>query len=836
MKHFKTILFCLALFFMANTGYARQWGGGGGGRGPQGPTITGKVSGTLLDAETGEPVPFASVVLQNIQTGKDQNGTLTEQDGSFKLSEVPNGKYKLLISFVGYDKLEQEIEVTLKSPDVSLGNIQFNPGVQALDEVIVEGEKEVIENKIDRIVYNAETDVANAGGNAADVLRRTPLLSVDLEGNVSLRGNSNVQILINGKPSSMFASNPADALNAIPSDEIKSVEVITSPSAKYDGEGSAGIINIITKKKNVEGVTGNVDLSLGTRQNNGSLGLNISKGRFGFNLGGNSYYSWPRNGTSYLYRENYNTTGETVFEEAGTNRGNRLGFFGNIGAFYDFNAFNSLVVNGRLRGFSSESDAYVTSSYDDPFQGIAQDYLRFNGNESLFSGYELSFDYVRKFPGQKDRELITAYKMDGNIQDRDNIITQEDLNGSDPDIFRDDRNYNDGDNTEHTIQLDYVHPISDKVKLETGGKGVLRGVRSDYRYEYFDLTQDEFVTDVNRTDIFNYDQDVLAGYLSTTAELNDKWGLIAGVRYEYTSIAGSFNSDNNLSFANEYDNWLPSATLSRKLKNFQSVKLSYNKRIQRPSLFYINPYRDISNARNISYGNPDLEPEITQQTEMTFTFFIKKVMLNTSVFYRHTSDIIESYLIVDDEGISNTTYQNIGTNNSIGTNVFSSATLFKVWTLRGGFNLFSYDGSGTVNGVSLSRTAVLFSGNINSSVKLGGNWTIDLFGFYRAPRQSLQGTNPSFSIMGLGLKKDLWEKRGHIGIRIIEPFFENKSFGSELSGPGFYQESDYTIAFRSFGINFGYRFGQLKGGKKERDSRIRNNDLKDGDNGGQQGF
>ena len=833
MKKLLLFTFFSCLLLISHSTLAQQWGGGGK-RGPQGPSITGKVSGTLVDAETGEPVPFASVVLHNIATDKDQNGTLTEQDGSFKLSEVPNGKYQLLISFVGYDKLEQEIEVTLKSPDVSLGTLQFTPGVQALDEVVVEGEKEIIENKIDRIVYNAETDVANTGGNAADVLRRTPLLSVDLEGNVSLRGNNNVQILINGKPSTMFASNPGEALNSIPSDQIKSVEVITSPSAKYDGEGSAGIINIITKKKSIEGVTGNADLSVGTRQNNGSVGLNVSKGRFGFNLGGNSYYSWPRNGTSYLYREEDVAGGEQrIFLESGTNRGDRLGFFGNVGAFYDFNAFNSLVVNGRLRGFSSDRTASVTGSFDDPTAGINQDYLRNDSNESLFSGYELSFDFVHKFPGQKDRELITAYKVDGNIQNRDNFILQEDLEGNDPALFRDERNFNDGDNTEQTIQLDYVHPISDKVKLETGGKGVLRDVSSDYLYEFFDLTAGEFVTDVNRTDIFKYDQDVLAGYISTTAEITDKWGLIAGVRYEYTSIAGDFNSDNNLAFSNDYDNWLPSVTLSRKLKNYQSMKLSYNKRIQRPSLFYINPYRDISNARNISFGNPDLEPEITQQTELTFTFFIKKVMLNTSVFYRHTGDIIESFLTVDDDGVSLTTYQNIGTNNSVGTNVFSSATLFKVWTLRGGFNLYTYDASGTINGVSLSRTALLFSGNINSSVKLGKDWTIDLFGFYRAPRQSLQGTNPSFSIMGMGLKKNLWEKRGYIGLRIIEPFFENKSFGSELQGTGFYQESDYTIAFRSFGINFGYRFGKLGDKSKERKSRIRNNDLKGDDDQGQ---
>ena len=290
------------------------------------PSIKGKVTGRLIDAESNEPLAFASVAIYDPKKNKAINGTITGDDGRFKLTNIPLGSYELQISFVGYDQKTLPVQLTPKNPDLNLNTIQMSGNLQQLEEVVVQGERELIETKIDKIVYNAEQDVANDGGDASDVLRRAPLLSVDLEGNVSLRGSQNVQILVNGKPSTMFAGNPGDALRAIPADQIKSVEVITSPSAKYDGEGTAGIINIITKKSNAEGFTGNVNLSVGNLSNRAVAGITAGKGRFGLNANGSAYYRIPQVGSTRLLRRDIIDDETRLLTEDGDNESDRLGF------------------------------------------------------------------------------------------------------------------------------------------------------------------------------------------------------------------------------------------------------------------------------------------------------------------------------------------------------------------------------------------------------------------------------------------------------------------------------------------------------------------------------
>jgi ferric enterobactin receptor len=822
----KSILLILFLAF-ANFAYSQRPGGGGYGKVSK---ITGKITGIVIDSASSEVLPFVSLVLKNTQTKKDVSGGITEDDGSFKLQDVPVGKYQLLLSFVGYKTKTISIEMSLKKPDVSLGNIILVSTTTTLDEVTVEGSRAIIESKIDRLIYNAKDDVANAGGDAADVLRRAPLLNVDLEGNVSLRGSTNIQILINGKPSTILASSPADALKIIPADQIERVEVITSPSAKYDAEGTAGIVNIITKKKNAEGVAGNINLTAGNLSQRAVAGITAGRGRFGFNANGSVFYSLPRDGETSFLREDFIGSQTRLLSENGINESGRLGFFATAGAYYDFNAFHSLSSNFRLRGFRSDRDGNFLTNYNDPINNVIQQYNRGNDSRSLRSGYEWSLDYTMKFPNQKDREMSLSYKIDGNVSESENDISQNDLIGNDTNLFRDENNRNDGTNRESTIQLDYTHPVNKKMKLETGVRAVIRDINTDSKYFAKETAEDPYLFDVSQSNVLNYDQDVMAGYVSTNISFTKKLGLIAGVRYEHTEIAGFFEESSN-SFANDYDNWLPSITLSQKIGKMNTLKFSFNQRIQRPSLRFINPFRDVSNNRNITQGNPDLEPELNSQYEVSYNTFLKGVLVNLSTYYRKTTDIIENILIIDNEGIATTTYQNVGENNSFGLNLFTSATLFKIWTLRGGFNLYTYDGSGQINGETVSRQAVIWNGNINSNLKLKKDWVIDLFGFYRAPRQTLQGTYPSFSLMSIGVRKQIWEKRASIGLRIVEPFFANKEFGSDLESELFRQSSLFSIPFRSVGINFSCKFGKLDYNKRSRRSKIKNDDQKSGSDG-----
>jgi outer membrane receptor protein involved in Fe transport len=820
MNHRYTILALCLLFFSP---VFSQFPGMG--RPGSSPTIKGKISGTVMDSISGKPVEFATVVLINPKFGKQLDGGLTDEKGNFKITDVTNGSYQLNISFLGYaEKKITDLEITLEKPDLDLGIVYMIPEGINLSEVTVTEEAALIENKIDKIVFNAEKDVTTAGGNATEVLGKVPLLAVDFDGNVSLRGSRNIQILINGRPSTLLADNVANVLKTIPADQIKKVEVITTPGARYDGEGSAGIINIITKKKSVEGITGSVSGAVGTRQNNANLSFSAAKGRFGVNMNAGSFLSWPREGNVSFYREDLIAGQKRVFEQEGPSESYSYGPGGSLSAFYDINAYNSINSSISFRGFGSSNEGTINARFADPLAGIFQTYERFNDNSSLNGGFDWTSDYRKTFE-QPERELSFGFQISGSNSNRNTVIEQS---GSDPGLLIREKNDNDGLNLETILQVDYVHPFSDKLKLETGAKTTLRNIDSDYTYRSFNVDQDRFVIDPRRTDIFFYNQDVWAAYASFNVKFGKKTGLIAGARYESTAIAGDFDVETN-TFANDYGNILPSIILSQTLKGFQTIKLSYSQRIQRPSLFYINPFVDLSDTRNISFGNPELLPELTDLYEINYNTFFKGIVLNGSVYYRHTRDVIENILTIRPDGVSATTYLNVGQNDVLGFNFFTSLKILKIWEIRGNFNANTYDATGIINGQEVSRRTAIWNAFVNSTFSFKKGFKAEIFGFYNAPRQTLQGTNASFSLMSVGFKKEILDKKASLGLTIIDPFSENKAFPSSLSGENFVQESTFEIPFRSFGINFSYNFGKLDfNQQRQRRSRIKNDDLKEG--------
>lgn len=826
---FTRILFLLLSLSLAGSLAAQPpWGGGRGGK--KGPTIKGKVSGLLIDSVSGQPVEFATLVLIKAADGKQLNGGITEADGTFKLTDVENGDYTLNISFLGYEeKVVQNVSTTLEKPDLDLGSIYMQPAGINLEEITVTGQAALVENRIDRLVYNADKDASTSGGDAADVLRNVPLLSVDLDGNVSLRGSSNLQVLINGRPSTMFAANLADALKTIPADQIKTVEVITTPTAKYDSEGSAGIINIITKKRNADGFTGSVNTSVGTRQNNGGVNLNWMRGRFGLTGGANSFWSWKREGEFDFYREETGVDNPTVFEQEGPNSSQVLGFNGNFGAFYDFNAFNSINSSVRFNGFNNWREGTNTGSLGFLLDPNRPEFSRIIDNQGFRNGVDWTTDFKRTF-ADSEREFSAAFQLSSTASDQENITDQS---GTSERYQQDIQNLNNGVNNEYTFQIDYVHPWSDKIKMETGVKTVIRQIDSDYETLTQDTEDDPFVAVPLLTDEFLYDQDVYAAYLSFTTKLGENYGLVAGARYERTIIGGEYQERADAPFSQEYDNILPSIILSRTFKNFSTLKASYNRRIQRPSLFFINPFTQAGDPNNLTFGNPTLDPEVVDQYEVSYGAFVKGISLNLALYYRQTTDVIEGFVEIDPvENVSTTSYLNIGINNSIGANLFTSVNIKKVGSFRLGFNVFTYDAESTVEDIDLTRNAVVWSGNAGANINLPRDWKYDLFAFARSPNQTLQGENASFWLYGMGLRKE-FNKRFSLGIRAIEPFNRSKSFPSDIVGDGFIQRSNFSIPFRSIGFSIRYNFGQLdfKGNRRGRGTKIKNDDQKDGDGG-----
>lgn len=794
----KNLILALSLLFITSSLQA-QFPGFGQSSGPK---VKGKISGTLVDSITTEKIGYTTIVLKKANKTKEQNGILSDDDGKFKMSEVTTGKYDVYISFLGYeDILLEDIELTPKKPDVDLGLIQMKPTDYLLDAVEVTEKRALFENKVDKIVFNAEDDSSIGGGDATEVLRKVPTLSVDLEGNVSLRGSQNVRILINGKPSGMFSSNVADALKMFSADQIKKVEVITSPGAKYDGEGSAGIINIITKKENIEGVAGSINATAGNRQSNTFISLNAGKGRFGFSSSGAVFWSLPNDATASFLRTSLDGN-QVFYDYEGITETTRLGFNGSASAFYDFNAYNAINTSISYRGFGFDTDGSSSGT----FGGYS--FERMTVGDNLFSGYDWNTDYTKKFEDNDKQEFTVAVQVSGNIQNQDNQVSEVGIITRTEDIF------NDADNLEITGQVDYVHPVGKSNKLEVGAKSVIRNIESFSEFKSFDT----------RTNLFLYDQDVYAGYASYNFYFK-KLNFITGLRYEKTTIAGDGDDESQL-FENGYDNFLPNFAVAKTLKGFRTLKFAYSKRIQRPSLYYINTFRNTTDFANIVEGNPALDPELTNQYEVSYNTNVAGFTIFSSLYYKKTTEIIEQVTLLEENGVSTNTFQNVGQNNSIGINIFTSKSIGK-FTFRGGGDVYTYNATGIINGEEVSNEALSYRLFTNGEFLFSGTLKADFFGFFQAPRFTLQGENASFSIFGIGFRKDF--KNSSLGIRIIEPFANNKSFDSDITGNDFKQVSSFTIPFRSFGINYRYKFGKVD--FKERKSKIKNSDLKQGDGG-----
>jgi len=821
-----------------------QFGVGGGS------TIVGKISGTLIDSVTKQPLSYASVAIFRSAGKTPLNGVLTDDKGAFKIDGVHPGEYRIRITYVGYpDKVVGGIVTTDSKPDKNMGQINVASGSRALKEVAITADAPLIENKIDKIVYNAEKDLTSAGGNATDVLQKVPLVAVDINGNVSLRGDQNVRVLINGKPSGATSASLSDVLKTIPADQIKSIEVITSPSAKYDAEGSAGIINIITKQKNMTGLSGSISGGIGTRQNNGNFNLNYNKNRFSLsmNIGGN--YTWPQTSLTGFY--NNIKTSDTVHTSTtsnGTNYVKRYGAIGNVSANYEFNAFNSLHTNIRLNqgGFNtvantnSQFSNLAPTHYDTLTNDLSHQYSSNALGHNSFGGFDWNVDYTHKFHKEgEELDISTQWTHSSTVTDfTDYYSTGAQLPNSKANI--------NGLNNEYTLQLDYTLPINKVFKLEAGGKEIIRrlvGTQDTYDYDPAAGTSDGFVYDDINSSVYNYNQDVTAAYGVFTISLPKGFTLLIGARDEVTNISGEPVSgvDTTLKpFSNSYNTFIPSFTIQKALSSTQTIKLAYSKRITRPSLTFLNPYDNKTNILAQTEGNPYLAPEVSQTIEFDYITFVKSSVINMSVYYKHTGGLIESIaapvpIQVDSTHTQPgtlTTYHNIGDNNSFGGSMFGSVSPIRNITMRANINAYTYKPDPTglfIQDQTQDGTYVQYNGFAMAEYDAKSGFIASVFTFGSSPRHTIQGTNPSFSLFGVGVRQQLMKKKASIGINVLQPFNKYKDFNSSLSSPGFVQTSTFQFPFRSVGINFSYSFGKTTFSSDK--SKINNDDIKQGDQG-----
>lgn len=809
MKHLFTLLL---LSVWATSAYAQA-------------THPGKLTGSLTDSTTTKPVPFATVALMD--GVRLVTGTTTDGAGAFVLPNIPVGSYTLTLSFVGYRTKQIPVTLTADQPVRQLGSILLMTEGKTLGEVAVVGQKALVEDKGDRLVYNAEKDISNAGGTAADVLRKVPTLSVDLDGNVQMRGNGNIKVLVNGKPSAMMARNLADALRQMPANVIKSIEVITSPGAKYDAEGSAGVINIITKKA-LEGFNGSVNATAGNFNRGLGTNLNLKRKKFGFSLSANGYQF--RN-----IRENQSTRTTlmpvsdgpsqplNILTQSSQADNTGTGGYGEMSADYDPDSTSHINFAANVWGGSYPNNNSVfnrlTSPAGDVLQAFRNDIRFINpyGNGQLDLGYTKTF----KKPGQELSVLTQFSRMPDNyFYDTDRYSLSDVL------TYRQ-HSTNYSSNKEYTAQADYTHPFTIKgardttnIKLEVGLKTILRDIGSEYRVTQSLDGQSALLPDSIQSNDFNYIQKVYSGYTSLRLDTKRHWNLNAGARFEHTAIQSDFVTSKTKLFS-QYNNLIPSVTLSKTVKT-NTFKVSYTQRIQRPLVWYLNPWLNQSDPKNIQTGNPLLNPELSHATELAYSLSAKSgLSINTSLYWRLTNNAIEYLATVDAAGVSLTKPQNIGQRKAYGLNVNVSSQPNKNWSLNGGGDLRYVDLRSPA--LNQRNSGLVWNLNLNTSYKLPRNYTVQANGNYNSGWISLQGTNTGFYWHSISAKREILDKKASLTLGLNNPFYRGIEQISRQSAPTFEAESRFYMIRRSVRLTFEWRFGQMStGGKKGK--KISNDD------------
>ena len=869
----KTLLLVL-LIVGSTTSFAQFPGGGGPGGGRPGgggnngddrprrateagteseptPRGNGKIAGVLMDSTTGKPVEYATVALLNAGTSKPIDGATSDEKGKFLLNKLAPGTYQLQYSFIGYkDKRTNPITV-VKGTDLNLGAVKLTADTRTLSEVNVVGQSAMIEEKVDRLVYNADKDITAKGGDAGDILRKVPMLSVDLDGNVSLRGSSNVRVLINNKPSTIVASSVADALKQIPADMIKTVEVITSPSAKYDAEGSAGIINIITKKTTLQGATLDVNGGAGNRGALLGINANYRTGKMGFSLGGFGRAEYNVRGAFNNDQTTASPTGTIRTLQSASTLNQRLMGNYQLGWDYDINKNTSLTASvryGARNGVTNQTNLLTQTFLPNGFFPLLND--RNVKTKDLSGTVDANITYTRTYKPQQELSVLALYSRNN----RTNNFVADILSGTDfQTITSRQRNDNLSYNQESTLQIDYQTPVKTNQLVEFGAKGILRQVNSDYAYLRATGADGSFVTDQSRpANSLFYDQNIAATYLSYTLTTKNKYTIKAGARYEYTFVDARFsntsseqtNANGNTTIPN-YGNLVPSINVSKNLGGGRIIKLAYNRRIQRPGIQFLNPNINAANPTNITRGNVYLSPELTDNLEFSTSANIKGLYVNASLFARRTNNEITAVRDTTSQSFGNvvnpvlqqviiTNYQNIGRQDAVGLNLFGNGTLFSKWQIGGGIDIFHVNlTNNNINPLySASNSGWVVSGRIQSSLTLKNGWGAQVFTGARGRQVQLQGYQSTMYFYSFGIRKDFNQKKASLGLAAENIFNHPFVQRSELRSPILSQNSSTSYYNAGFRVTFSYKIGKMSfTAPQKRRKSIDNDDVK-GEGGG----
>jgi outer membrane receptor protein involved in Fe transport len=790
------------------------------------------VSGIAKDSLTQAPLVFATVAIRSAGMDSAMRSTVTDDKGRFTLVKLSPGNFEVTLTSVGYNSSRLPITIPAGGSAVNLGTLFLSPRTELLKEVVIDGKRALIEEKLDRTVYNVERDQSLTGGDATDALRRVPLLSVDIDGNVTLRGSANIKVLINGRPSTITANNLADALKQIPLDQIKSIEVITSPSVKYDADGSAGIINIVLKQDRLQGVLINPDMAIGTRASFLGIDGAYNNKKMAFSIGGFGRATYNVTGT---YSNVQTVESETIVQQAAT-RKNELTDNYTMGWDYDIDKNNFLNVSVRYSQFNSHN--YQDNLVSNFYNGSVPDSMLLN--QVALTGWmgtvDATVDFTHTFVrSQQEFSFLTLFsRTDGTngFNNAQRMPADDSLIGR---LGNDDRS----SNQEITLQADYQTPLDSNQLLEFGGKYIMREVISDYHYEMA-AGNGPFAVEASPelTNRFTYHQNVTAGYLEYTLNTHSPFSFRAGARYEYAAISAGLQ-DQGVTLPNipSYGVFVPAANIGWRLKNGRLIKLGFTRRIQRPSIQFLNPNIVGSDPGSVATGNPALGPEYSDNIELGYNTAIKNMSIGFSSFFRHTTNAIENVsLSVPGGDTIERTYANIGKESTGGLNVFANLEAGRKLSLNGGADLYytELENDGLPAGVGGPGPPGRNAGWVVSARLSGGytfskGWSLYLYSYYRGSQVLLQGYQTGSPYYSLTLKRELPKKRGTIGLGAENFLSRGIPVTTDVKSALLSQSTtnlNHTLSLR---IYISFTFGKLKVEREEHKKKaITNDDLKKG--------
>lgn len=797
------------------------------------------VKGKLVSVSDQKGLPFATISIVEEDTPNVVVKKLaTQEDGAFSTTLDP-GKYLFSFHYVGMDQIDKAVEVPDSRQSVDLGSIGMAESSTELDEISVVAQTPLVKVEIDKLIYNAKDDPESSTSSVLDLLRKVPLVTVDGEDEIQLKGSSNFKIYMNGKPSNMITSNPAQVLKSMPANSVKNVEVITDPGAKYDAEGIGGIINIVTDKRADDGYSGSVGANGDTFGGYGGNAYLATKyGKFGF-TGNTGYYHFRRPASeSTFIRQEFSPSNQLSLDGSSKGTGGGLYMSGALSFEPDtLNLFN--VSASRFGGeFTSKGDQLAQS-----FGARSYSYETNTNSVSQYGGVNLSADYQRNFK-RKGELLTVSYRFEHNPNDSEYESGYENVEG---DFYYPDgyklRSENNAGGDEHTGQVDYVNPLNGKHNIEAGLKYIYRDNSSNGNHTFYDVANNSWSQDVTRKNDLEHKQNIFSGYAGYGYKMG-KVGAKLGLRAEHTQQDIRFVTfEQDTPIETSFFDLVPSGTVSYQLGMTRTIRGGYNMRISRPGIWVLNPYVNDVDPNNISYGNPQLDAEQQHNFDLNYGSFSQKLNFNATLSYSFAQNAVTNYSFIErtpddvtgiEKSVTHTTYANIGKNSTVGTNMYISWTPTQM--IRAYVN-------GGVNYTEIESTENSELRNSGFSGRAFGGVTLTFPKDFRvgvntgvfSSRVQLQTDNSVNFHYNFHIMKSLLDKKMDLSLGAQSIFSKYRESTSTTTGDGFMQKSRFLNPMRNVRLSITYRFGDLKTSMKRVQRSISNDDVMQNQQNGSQG-